>query len=137
MIGDGVGLGYLRHGVVGPDDDRAQGYRVPVVDAVEVHRHGKEPRGAEGLDVGREFFQRPPERLAPVVDAEHRLTPGPGGRGRRQRSAVCRQRVEHLDAVPPLVGEMEEPTACDRVERGDLPLEPEDVILVERADVGR
>ena len=76
------------------------------------------------------------ERFAPFVDAEDRLHERPhAATGGHRRSAVRRQRVEHLDPVSPLVGQVKEPAAGDGVEGGDSMLEFQQFVVGEAADV--
>ena len=137
VVGEGVGLRHLDHRVAGTHHDRTQRRGMPVVETAVIHRHREEAGGAKRLEPRPLFLEMAAERFAPFVDAEDRLHERPhAATGGHRRSAVRRQRVEHLDSVVALVGQMKESPSHHAVEAVDRLLEPDELVFVEPADVG-
>ena len=108
---------------------------MPVVHAPVVHRHGKEAGGAKRLVAGPQLLEVTPERFAPLVDAKDHLSKWPSACQWRCKHGLRRQRVEHLDAVTPLVREVEQPTPGDVVKACNGLFETDKLVLVESTNV--
>ncbi len=99
--------------------DGAQRPRTNVLDALIRHGDTEEARVTEGLDVRPNLFEVPAKRLFTVVDTEHGLKAGLLCLN-ALNSTVTDDAVEHPDAMPSLVREVQEPAPFVRTEFADL-----------------
>ena len=108
------------HFVARRHDDRAVGGGLAVVEALVVDGHAEEAGGPVGDEAGMLLFDRAPDRLFALVDAEDELRAWTAVGQRRRQRAAHRHRIEHGTAIRAFVGLLENAPARQVRTRGAL-----------------